>query len=152
MLPACGPKNRVTGGCSQRESQARRPGPTQEALSLNGGSSCQPSPFYKGHSSTHATWLTVRTPVQILLSSTYREENGAQRGTGQGSRWQVCGNPPLKSVISEREVVSDLCESGCVGTSLVVQRLGLRASSAGGMALILGRGTKIPYATRGGQK
>ena len=32
------------------------------------------------------------------------------------------------------------------GTSLVVQWLGLRASTAGGMGLIPGQGTKIPYA------
>ena len=38
------------------------------------------------------------------------------------------------------------------GTSLAVRWLGLHASSAGGMASIPGRGTKIPQATRWGQK
>ena len=33
-------------------------------------------------------------------------------------------------------------------TSVVVQRLGLRAPTAGGLGSIPGRGTKIPYATR----
>ena len=39
--------------------------------------------------------------------------------------------------------MSDLYELGCVGTSLVVQRLELRASNAGGMALIPGQGTRV---------
>ena len=38
------------------------------------------------------------------------------------------------------------------GTSLVVQWLRLRAPNAGGTGLILGRGTKIPYAAGHGQK
>ena len=38
------------------------------------------------------------------------------------------------------------------GTSLVVQCLRLCASTAGGMALIPGRGTKMPHATWHGQK
>ena len=45
VLPACGPKSRVTGGCGQRESQVRWPGTTQEAQSLNRASSCQLSPI-----------------------------------------------------------------------------------------------------------
>ena len=38
------------------------------------------------------------------------------------------------------------------GTSLVVQRLRLRASTAGGTGSIPGRGTKIPHAAWRGQK
>ena len=38
------------------------------------------------------------------------------------------------------------------GTSLVVQRLRLHASTAGGTGSISGRGTKIPQATWCGQK
>ena len=38
------------------------------------------------------------------------------------------------------------------GTSLVVQWLRLRASTAGGTGLILGWGTKIPHAERCSQK
>ena len=38
-----------------------------------------------------------------------------------------------------------------MGTSLVVQRLRLRASSAGDAGSIPGRGTKIPHAARHGQ-
>ena len=49
-------------------------------------------------------------------------------------------------MISKREVVSDLYELGCVGTSRVVQRLELRASS------ILGRRTKIPEVPDHSQK
>ena len=61
-------------------------------------------------------------------------------------------HPQSEWSLSEREVVSGLYELGYVGTSLVVHKLGLCASNAGGMALIPARGTKIPYATRGGQK
>ena len=39
-----------------------------------------------------------------------------------------------------------------MGNSLVVQWLGLRASTAGGMSSIPGQGTKIPQAKRHGQK
>ena len=39
-----------------------------------------------------------------------------------------------------------------LGTSLAVQRLRLRASTAGGVGLIPGRGAKIPHATRHSQK
>ena len=38
------------------------------------------------------------------------------------------------------------------GTSLMVQWLGLRASTAGGTGSIPGQGTKIPHAARHGQK
>ena len=38
------------------------------------------------------------------------------------------------------------------GTSLAVQWLGLRPSTAGGAGLIRGQGTKIPHATQRGQK
>ena len=38
------------------------------------------------------------------------------------------------------------------GTSLVVQWLRLCTSTAGGMGLIPGRGTKIPHATHGQKK
>ena len=38
------------------------------------------------------------------------------------------------------------------GNSLVVQWLGLHASTAGGMGSIPGQGTKILYATQHGQK
>ena len=38
------------------------------------------------------------------------------------------------------------------GTSLAVQCLGLRTSTAGGMGLIPGRGTEIPRAMQRGQK
>ena len=43
-------------------------------------------------------------------------------------------------------------ETGTPGTSLAVQWLGLCASVAGGMGSIPGQGTKIPHATRYGQK
>ena len=39
-----------------------------------------------------------------------------------------------------------------IGNSLAVQWLGLLASTAGGLGLIPGRGTKIPQAARCGQK
>ena len=39
-----------------------------------------------------------------------------------------------------------------VGTSLVVQWLGLRASTAGGAVMIPGQGTKIPHAASHNQK
>ena len=39
-----------------------------------------------------------------------------------------------------------------LGTSLEVQWLRFRASTTGGARSIPGRGTKIPYAVRGGQK
>ena len=38
------------------------------------------------------------------------------------------------------------------GTSLVVQWLGLHASTAGGMRLIPGRGTKMPHAASAAKK
>ena len=50
-------------------------------------------------------------------------------------------------MISEREVVSGLYELGYVGTSLVVQKLGLRASNARGEGLIPGWGAKLPHAS-----
>ena len=40
----------------------------------------------------------------------------------------------------------------CVGTSLAVQWLGLRASTAGGTNSIPGQGTKIPHAMQHSQK
>ena len=39
-----------------------------------------------------------------------------------------------------------------LGNSLVVQWLGLRTFTAGGMGSMPGQGAKIPHATHGGQK
>ena len=44
------------------------------------------------------------------------------------------------------------CNNQLTGTSLVVQWLGLCASTTRGKGLIPGQGTKIPQATRSGQK
>ena len=44
------------------------------------------------------------------------------------------------------------CKVLSQGTSLVVQWLRLCTSTAGGMSLIPGQGTKIPYAAGNGQK
>ena len=50
-------------------------------------------------------------------------------------------------------LVLTLCKiEAFVGTSLVVQWLGLHYSTAGGSCLIPGQGTKIPHATQHSQK
>ena len=45
-----------------------------------------------------------------------------------------------------------VCLSSLEGTSLPVQWLGLRASTAGGAGSIPGRGTRMPHAVQHGQR
>ena len=61
--------------------------------------------------------------------------------------WKIHDRTLFTYLAYQHRQEKDQLETGVLGTSLVVQWLGLRTSNEGGRGSIPGRGTRIPHAT-----